>query len=85
MVAAEVRSLAQRAAAAAMDDVTQQNAALVEQAAAAAQSMCDQAYTLAQLVSVFKLAGAAALGATTLPPIRVGHSMTTQRRASSSM
>jgi len=38
-----------------MDGVTQQNAALVEQAAAAAESMQDQASTLAQMVSVFKL------------------------------
>jgi methyl-accepting chemotaxis protein len=40
-----------------MDAVTQQNAALVEQAAAAAQSMQDQAGTLAKVVSVFKLDG----------------------------
>jgi methyl-accepting chemotaxis protein len=39
-----------------MDNVTQQNAALVEQAAAAAGSLQDQARTLAQVVSVFKLA-----------------------------
>ncbi|MBC7860215.1 MAG: HAMP domain-containing protein, partial [Burkholderiaceae bacterium] len=38
-----------------MDSVTQQNAALVEQAAAAAGSLHDQAETLTQLVSVFKL------------------------------
>jgi methyl-accepting chemotaxis protein len=38
-----------------MDEATQQNAALVEQAAAAAQSLQDQAKTLAQVVSVFKL------------------------------
>jgi methyl-accepting chemotaxis protein len=38
-----------------MDQVTQQNAALVEEAAAAAQQMQDQAATLAQVVSVFKL------------------------------
>ena len=38
-----------------MDEMTQQNAALVEQAAAAAQSMQDQAMTLEQAVSVFKL------------------------------
>ncbi|HEX8955422.1 MAG TPA: methyl-accepting chemotaxis protein [Burkholderiaceae bacterium] len=41
----------------AMDEVTQQNAALVEQAAAAAGAMQDQAASLAQVVSVFKLAG----------------------------
>ncbi len=40
-----------------MDQVTQQNAALVEQAAAAAGSLQDQAATLAQVVSVFKLGG----------------------------
>ncbi len=38
-----------------MDQVTQQNAALVEEAAAAAASMQDQAATLADVVSVFKL------------------------------
>ncbi len=38
-----------------MDEGTQQNAALVEQAAAAAQSLQDQAATLAQLVGRFKL------------------------------
>ena len=40
-----------------MDDVTQQNAALVEQAAAAAESLQDQAAHLAQVVSVFRIAG----------------------------
>ena len=43
-----------------MDEMTQQNAALVEQAAAAAESMEEQAVTLAQSVSVFLLNGAAA-------------------------
>ena len=43
-----------------MDDVTQQNAALVEEAAAAASSLEDQAASLAQLVSTFKLDGAPA-------------------------
>ncbi|MBC3869312.1 methyl-accepting chemotaxis protein [Undibacterium oligocarboniphilum] len=38
-----------------MDEATQQNAALVEQAAAAAASMQDQANTLSQVVSVFKI------------------------------
>ncbi|MDC8758860.1 methyl-accepting chemotaxis protein [Janthinobacterium fluminis] len=38
-----------------MDQVTQQNAALVEEAAAAAESMQDQAQTLSEVVSVFKL------------------------------
>jgi len=38
-----------------MDEMTQQNAALVEQSAAAAQSMQDQAGTLSESVSIFKL------------------------------
>jgi methyl-accepting chemotaxis protein len=39
-----------------MDEVTQQNAALVEQATAAAQAMAEQASTLRQAVSIFKVA-----------------------------
>lgn len=42
-------------AVASMDEATQQNAALVEQAAAAALSLVDQANTLTEVVSVFKL------------------------------
>jgi len=42
-----------------MDQVTQQNAALVEQAAAAAASLQEQAGSLVQAVSVFRLGGAA--------------------------
>jgi methyl-accepting chemotaxis protein len=38
-----------------MDEVTQQNAALVEEAAAAAESLVEQANTLNDAVSVFKL------------------------------
>ncbi len=38
-----------------MDGVTQQNAALVEEAAAAAEAMQNQASSLAQVVSIFKL------------------------------
>ncbi len=38
-----------------LDQMTQQNAALVEESAAAAQSLRDQADTLSQAVSVFKL------------------------------
>ena len=38
-----------------MDQVTQQNAALVEEAAAAASSLQEQAGSLSQVVSVFKL------------------------------
>jgi len=53
-----------------MDEATQQNAALVEQAAAAAASLQDQAGTLAQVVSVFKLEGGhAAVGATAAPSL----------------
>jgi methyl-accepting chemotaxis protein len=40
-----------------MDEATQQNAALVEQAAAAAESLVDQANTLSDVISVFKLEG----------------------------
>ncbi len=43
-----------------MDQVTQQNAALVEEAAAASEALQDQAGTLGQMVSVFKLDGAQA-------------------------
>jgi hypothetical protein len=38
-----------------MDQVTQQNAALVEEAAAAAASLSDQAHSLSDTVSLFKL------------------------------
>jgi len=40
-----------------MDEVTQQNAALVEEAAAAAESMQEQAHTLMQAVSAFRISG----------------------------
>ncbi|MEP7101974.1 MAG: methyl-accepting chemotaxis protein, partial [Burkholderiales bacterium] len=39
-----------------LDQVTQQNAALVEESAAAAESLKHQAASLAEVVSVFKLA-----------------------------
>nr|WP_315401653.1 methyl-accepting chemotaxis protein [uncultured Duganella sp.] len=51
-----------------MDTVTQQNAALVEEAAAATGALEQQAAHLAQVVSVFKLAGGAP--ATVAPPPR---------------
>jgi methyl-accepting chemotaxis protein len=38
-----------------MDTVTQQNAALVEEAAAAAQAMQEQAASLSEVVSVFRI------------------------------
>ena len=53
-----------------MDEVTQQNAALVEQAAAAAESMNDQAQTLTQAISVFKLSGSSY---STSAPARKSH------------
>ncbi|MET3440788.1 phage terminase large subunit-like protein, partial [Variovorax paradoxus] len=52
-----------------MDQVTQQNAALVEEAAAAAQSMQEQAASLVEAVSVFRLeAGAHGEHATRVEP-----------------
>ncbi|HEV2609990.1 MAG TPA: methyl-accepting chemotaxis protein [Noviherbaspirillum sp.] len=53
-----------------MDQATQQNAALVEQAAASAESLREQAGTLARLVSIFKLdaeRNQAIHGSSTLP------------------
>ena len=47
-----------------MDQVTQQNAARVEESAAAAGSISAQAQKLAEVVSVFKIDGAAAQSAT---------------------
>jgi methyl-accepting chemotaxis protein len=57
-----------------MDLVTQQNAALVEQSAAAAESMQEQAKTLSDLVSVFRLdrrQTALAARASAAPPNRL--------------
>jgi methyl-accepting chemotaxis protein len=45
-----------------MDDVTQQNAALVEEASAAAQALTEQASNLTQLISHYRVGGAAAQG-----------------------
>ena len=54
-----------------MDEVTQQNAALVEQAAAAADSLREQANTLTQVISIFKLDERSAVR-TTLPlPVKL--------------
>ena len=57
-----------------MDEVTQQNAALVEQASAAAQSMSDQAGSLRQAVSFFKVrrTGAAMTSGSTPAPANRG-------------
>jgi methyl-accepting chemotaxis protein len=49
-----------------MDEITQQNASLVEEAAAAADSMNEQATSLVQVVSVFKLDAAQANSITRL-------------------
>ncbi|KQO25978.1 chemotaxis protein [Acidovorax sp. Leaf76] len=54
-----------------LDQMTQQNAALVEESAAAAQSLREQAEHLAQVVSVFKVNGAAYGGA--VEPMRAAH------------
>jgi methyl-accepting chemotaxis protein len=53
-----------------MDEVTQQNAALVEEAAAAAGSLQDQAASLVETVSVFKMSHAAKSPATASTPAR---------------
>ncbi|WP_045223270.1 methyl-accepting chemotaxis protein [Methyloterricola oryzae] len=50
-----------------MDETTQQNAALVEEAAAAAESLQEQAETLARTVSQFRLEGAASHQAVSRP------------------
>jgi methyl-accepting chemotaxis protein len=72
-----------------MDEVTQRNAALVEEAATASQSLHDQAGSLAQVVSVFKLIGGngnaglhKSARATQLPTTRV-HAPVVQEIASS--
>ena len=59
-----------------MDEVTQQNAALVEEAAAAAESLLEQANTLSETVSVFKLGNETGRSTT--------HKPSTERRASNS-
>jgi len=68
-----------------MDQVTQQNAALVEQAAAATESMQEQAHSLAEAVSVFKLdRSAAPAPQTAAAPVRehaVRHNVATAQRA----
>jgi methyl-accepting chemotaxis protein len=53
-----------------MDQVTQQNAALVEEAAAAAEAMQDQAATLSEIVSVFRIKQVSAMPAQRLPALR---------------
>jgi methyl-accepting chemotaxis protein len=61
-----------------MDRVTQQNAALVEEAAAATASMREQAASLAEAVSIFKIDGRAVPAVATPAPAvprAVGHPM----------
>jgi methyl-accepting chemotaxis protein len=53
-----------------MDQVTQQNAALVEEAAAAAASMREQAGSLAEAVSVFKLDSSVSVRVTVPAPVK---------------
>ncbi len=53
-----------------MDEVTQQNAALVEEAAAAAGSLQEQAATLAEVVSIFKVGHDAVAKPAPRPPMR---------------
>lgn len=53
-----------------MDETTQQNAALVEEAAAAAESLVDQANSLAEAVSVFKLNHQSARKASKSSPVK---------------
>ncbi len=53
-----------------MDKVTQQNAALVEESAAAAESLQEQASTLAESVRAFKLHSAPAPARSTTPRVR---------------
>ncbi|MYM97526.1 methyl-accepting chemotaxis protein [Duganella vulcania] len=53
-----------------MDTVTQQNAELVQQAASAAQGLQDQAATLSQLVSVFRLKDGGRGAAPAMRPVR---------------
>jgi methyl-accepting chemotaxis protein len=55
-----------------MDHVTQQNAALVEEAAAAAASMQEQARSLAQVVSVFKVSDRQVIATAAAPGQIVG-------------
>ncbi|TXI27321.1 MAG: HAMP domain-containing protein [Nitrosomonas oligotropha] len=53
-----------------MDEVTQQNAALVEEAAAAAESMQDQAHSLTQAVSTFKLSHGSSSSSSAAMPVK---------------
>ena len=66
-----------------LDQMTQQNAALVEQSAAAAQSLREQAQTLADIVHTFKLRGDDPPGMSTPGAAQqraIGHQQTHQQR-----
>jgi len=66
-----------------MDEVTQQNAALVEEAAAAAESMREQAITLMEAVSTFRLEAGRGMRRTTAGrPIHANHPGIAHRSAS---
>jgi methyl-accepting chemotaxis protein len=52
-----------------MDEVTQQNAALVEEASAAAQALTEQAGSLAELISRYRIGGDAAAAAPSSRPV----------------
>jgi methyl-accepting chemotaxis protein len=63
-----------------MDEVTQQNAALVEEAAAAAESLLEQANSLSETVSVFKLGNETS----SRTSHKANHNPSAERRASTS-
>jgi methyl-accepting chemotaxis protein len=63
-----------------MDQVTQQNAALVEETAAASQAMREQASTLSQAVSAFRIGGAY-IAAPAAAPLRARPAASTTARA----
>jgi methyl-accepting chemotaxis protein len=67
-----------------MDEVTQQNAALVEEAAAAAESLVEQAESLIDVVSAFKLSGgnsSSTSKSNSREPVRLASSTTSNKPA----
>ena len=64
-----------------LDQVTQQNAALVEESAAAAESLKHQAATLAEVVSVFKVAGGHAMAAGSYSAAAAANAATAERHS----
>ncbi|MDI1299722.1 PAS domain S-box protein [Methylotenera sp.] len=76
------------AAVTSMDETTQQNAALVEQAAAAAESLVEQAGSLTDVVSAFKLMGSASFSGSQTKnraPLRLASSHTKAKPAPKSV